>query len=136
VVPREDQQIVVVRQEQPAYEDFWFLSLENLRRHLDGKPPVRCDYSQSMLGDIHHTIEIDAPPEAVYETLIKPEQLNRWIASNASVEPQIGGNYDLVLAPVPPKFWSWCLMNVSGSACQRKGKSSPGHSKDRAEKPV
>lgn len=97
VQPRADQQILSIQVTKPAYEDFWFLTLENLRRHLDGKAPVRCDYSQSMLGDIHHTIEIDAPREAVFETLINPQQLERWIASHATVEPRVGGTYD----------WGW-----------------------------
>ena len=97
VQPRDDQQIVAIQVTKPAYEDFWFLSLENLRRHLDGKAPVRCDYSQSMLGDIHHAIEIEASRESVYDTLIKPEQLDRWIANHATVEPRVGGTYD----------WGW-----------------------------
>jgi uncharacterized protein YndB with AHSA1/START domain len=97
VQPRDDQHVLAIQVTKPAYEDFWFLSLENLRRHLDGKAPVRCNYSQSMLGDIHNEIDIDAPREAVFNTLIKPEQLERWIASRATVEPQVGGTYD----------WGW-----------------------------
>lgn len=93
VQPRGDEQIVVVQF--TNHEDFWFLSLENLRRHLDGKAPVRCDFSRSMLGDIHHAIEIDAPPDRVFDILIQPEQLQRWIASQATVEPRVGGRYDL-----------------------------------------
>lgn len=102
--PREGKQVMVVQQAGEtapneygfhASEDFWFLSLENLRRHLDGKPVTRCDFSAPMLGDIQHEIEIDAPREAVFETLIRPEQLNRWIASNAVVEAVPGGLYDL-----------------------------------------
>jgi len=77
-----------------TFEDFWFLSLENLRRHLDGKQPVRCDFSKPMVGDIQHTIEIEGTREAVFETLIRPEQMERWIASNATVEPKVGGRYD------------------------------------------
>lgn len=92
--PREAQQMVVLKQQGSVPEDFWMLSLENLRRHLDGNPPVRCDFSQSMLGDVIHTVEIDASPETVYDLLIKPDQLNRWIASNAIVEPKVGGVYD------------------------------------------
>jgi len=102
---REDGQTVVVRHEGVSrshdigaytHEDFWFLSLENLRRHLDGKPPVRCDFSKPMIGDIEHTVEIDAPRDAVFDALIKPEQLQRWIAtSDVIVEPRAGGQYDL-----------------------------------------
>jgi uncharacterized protein YndB with AHSA1/START domain len=103
LIERDDQTAVVVQhsgmtpsQDIGAYtiEDFWFLSLENLRRRLDSKPPVRCDFSKPMLGDIQHTVAIDGTPQAVFETLIKPEQLNRWIASNAVVEPRVGGRYD------------------------------------------
>src|SRR5262249_33785823 len=61
---------VVIVQQDNAPDDFWFLSLENLRRHLDGKRPVRCDYSVPMVGDIHHTLEIDGTREAVFEVLI------------------------------------------------------------------
>lgn len=105
ILPRDGGNTVVVQQGNPnnpthdigfsTDEDFWFLSLENLRRHLDGKAPVRCDYTRSMVGDIQHTVEIDAPPETVFDTLIKPEQLQRWIASNAKVEPHQGGQYSL-----------------------------------------
>ncbi len=105
IIPRDGGSTVVVQQGNPnnpshdiafsTDEDFWFLSLENLRRHLDGKAVVRCDFTRSMVGDIHHTVEIDASPETVFDVLIKPEQLNRWIASNAIVEPRQGGIYDL-----------------------------------------
>lgn len=78
-----------------ANEDFWFLSLENLRRHLDGKPVTRCDFTMSMFGDVQHSAEIDAPAETVWDALISPAQVNRWIASSASIEPRVGGRYDL-----------------------------------------
>jgi uncharacterized protein YndB with AHSA1/START domain len=78
-----------------SVEDFWFLSLENLRRHLDGKAPVRCDFSASMKGDVRHTVEIEGSAQAVFDALIKPEQLQRWIASNATVEAEVGGRYEI-----------------------------------------
>lgn len=85
-----------------AMEDFWFFSLENLRRFLDGKPvDVRIDFSQPMTGDVHHSLEIDAPPEKVFPVLIQPDQVERWIASNATIEPRIGGTYDLGWQGVP-----------------------------------
>ncbi|HEX8228342.1 MAG TPA: SRPBCC domain-containing protein [Chloroflexia bacterium] len=78
-------------------EDWWFLSLENLRRHLAGKRDyVHYDFSaQPDPADIRHTIEIDAPPEKVFEALIEPKQIERWIASKATVEPHVGGRYEL-----------------------------------------
>jgi uncharacterized protein YndB with AHSA1/START domain len=93
IQPRDGHQLLTLRHSGSAPEDFWFLSLENLRRHLDNKPPVRYDFTRSAFGDIQHTIEIDAPREAVYNALVKPELLERWIASKASVEEQVGGKY-------------------------------------------
>jgi uncharacterized protein YndB with AHSA1/START domain len=79
-----------------AFEDFWFLSLENLRRYLDGKSIVaRCDFSLPMKGDIHHQLEIVGSPEQVFEALIRPDQLERWFASQARIEPRVGGQYDI-----------------------------------------
>ncbi len=80
---------------QYSLEDFWSLSLENLRRYIDGKScEARVDFSASMLGDIHHEIEVDASPETVFDVLIRPEQLERWIASKATVDPKPGGEYN------------------------------------------
>jgi uncharacterized protein YndB with AHSA1/START domain len=85
-----------------TYEDFWFLSLENLRRHLDGKPIMRCDFSRPMVGDIQHRLEINAAPAQVYDALLRPEQINRWIASAATVEARVGGVYGLGWEGFPP----------------------------------
>ncbi len=102
--PRQGRQVLLVHQTNVAQEhevgalateDFWFLSLENLRRYLDGKQVVRCDFSRSPLGDIQHTVEIEATPETVFEALIKPEQIQRWFASRSSVVPVVGGLYDI-----------------------------------------
>ncbi len=97
--------LVIMRQEnvqtvegvgEVTLEDFWFLSLENLRRHLDGgREKVRCDFSTlPKTGDIRHQVMVDGPPEKVFDALIKPEQLERWIASKATVEPHAGGRYE------------------------------------------
>ncbi|MEP7358189.1 MAG: SRPBCC family protein, partial [Anaerolineales bacterium] len=94
------------RADAPIAEDFWFLALENLRRAVDGRDEavVRLDLTASMLGDVTHTIEIDASPEAVFKALIEPEQMNRWIASKAVVEPHVGGRYDLGWGMGPEKI--------------------------------
>lgn len=90
----------IPRSEEPgmagyAIEDVWFLALENLKRHLARRDVVRCDFSGDYVGEIRHTIEVDGPPDAVWRALIEPSQLNRWIASNATVEPRVGGAWDL-----------------------------------------
>jgi uncharacterized protein YndB with AHSA1/START domain len=74
-------------------EDFWFLSLENLRRHLDGKTVDRFDFSAIQPGPYSHTLGVDAPPEAVWRALTEPGELERWIASRAQVEPEREGKY-------------------------------------------
>jgi uncharacterized protein YndB with AHSA1/START domain len=80
-----------------ASEDFWFLTLENLRRHVEGRPVhARFDFHTiDSKDDIRHEIEIDAPPDVVFSKLVEPDELNRWIAYNAAVEPHVGGTLDL-----------------------------------------
>ncbi len=82
-----------------AFEDVWFLALENLKRHLTGHDVVRCDFSAVRPGDIRHTIAIKGTPHDVWQALVSPDQLNRWIASNASVDLKPGGLYDLGWGP-------------------------------------
>ncbi|HXV97962.1 MAG TPA: SRPBCC domain-containing protein [Anaerolineae bacterium] len=104
LIPQGQQTVVSVEQKNVTpsadgfwgYEDFWFLSLDNLRRYVDGKTDVvRCDYSAIKPGDVHQEIKINGSAEAVFAALINPEELNRWIASQARVEPKVGGQYEL-----------------------------------------
>ncbi len=84
-------------------EDFWFLSLENLRRYLDGKPcDARVDYSKPLTGDVVWSTDIDADIDTVFDVLTKPEKLNRWIASDASVNLKVGGELSYGWKGVPP----------------------------------
>ena len=80
-----------------ASEDFWFLVLENLRRHVEGRAVhSRFDFhTLNSKEDIRHKIEIDAPADVVFSKLVDPAELNRWIAYNAAVDPQVGGTFDL-----------------------------------------
>lgn len=88
--------------EKANFEDFWFLSLENLRRYLDGKPcNLRIDFALAVSGTISHTVEIAAAPETVFPILIEPDKLNRWIASAAHVQRHPGGTIDLGWGEVP-----------------------------------
>lgn len=80
----------------PHYQlrDFWFLTLENLRAHLAGKPAAaRVDFSSPMMGDIRHEVLIDAPPATVFTTIIRPDQMDRWMGNGSSVTPEVGGTY-------------------------------------------
>lgn len=83
-------------------EDFWFLSLENLRRYLDGRAVTRCDFTVHVTGDVVVSFDFDADPEAVFDGLIRPEQLDQWIAHQAKVEPKVGGSFDYGWGPGGP----------------------------------
>ncbi len=74
-----------------ALDDVWALWLENLRRYLDGRSVIRCDFSAITGGDVTRTIEIDAPASAVWDALVNPEQRKRWIASKDLDTPDVGG---------------------------------------------
>ena len=76
--------------------DFWSLTLENLRSWVErGSIGARCDFSNIQQGpEVRFELDIDAPRDAVFNALINPEELNRYIADEATVAPQVGGVYD------------------------------------------
>jgi uncharacterized protein YndB with AHSA1/START domain len=86
----------------PAHEpgeanlaDFWALSLETLRSWVErGTVGPHCDFSAVPRGDVRARIDIAAPQETVYDALIHPHELERYIATRAAVEPHTGGHYD------------------------------------------
>jgi uncharacterized protein YndB with AHSA1/START domain len=119
LLPRQDETVLTLRQTGSAalspdrgrqIRDYWFLSLENLRRYLDGKTAAaRVDFSRPMQGDIRHELIVDAPASRVFETIIRPDQINQWIGNGAAVEPKPGGSYSFgwmgmkILEIVPDK---------------------------------
>ena len=44
-------------------------------------------------------IQIDASPETVWEFLVDPEKLTRWMGESAELDPQPGGSYRVVVLP-------------------------------------
>ena len=85
----------VVAETQNGSEDFWFLALENLRRYADGKESdARVDYSNPTRGDIRHETEVDAPASRVFNVLTNPDEMNRWIATDAKVSLEQGGDHN------------------------------------------
>lgn len=75
--------------------DFWCLALENLRRLLSRQRGVVFpDFSQSPIGGAGVSIEIDAPATAVFDALVSPPQLDRYIATRATVDLRPGGTYN------------------------------------------
>lgn len=76
--------------------DWWQLSLDNLANFLEQRRLAsKVDFTSLKSRDATYEVEIDATPETVFAALIEPEQLERWIATGATVEPEVGGRYDL-----------------------------------------
>ncbi len=74
--------------------DFWLLSLENLRRHIEeGKSPARCDYSSTPRGSVEIRVDIDGSPREVFRALTRSEHLDWWMMASSEVEPVRGGRY-------------------------------------------
>ncbi len=87
--------IPTIQPGQYAVTDFWSLSLENLRAWVErGEVGLQCDFGAIKLGDVRLEVDIDAPAEEVFSTLIDPEKLLRYIANDPVVEPVVGGRYD------------------------------------------
>lgn len=75
--------------------DYWSLALESLRGWVERRSKgTFCDFADIQSGEVVKiTMDIDAPSEKVFQSLIQPSELNRYIAENAQVEPKVGGVY-------------------------------------------
>lgn len=74
-------------------DDMWRIAVANLRAHLAGGAGVcKPDYSDPV-PRIRQTVSITAPRWKVFHALIDPATLNKWIATDASVQPEEGGRY-------------------------------------------
>jgi uncharacterized protein YndB with AHSA1/START domain len=75
-----------------ALHDFWYAALENLRlRALTGRPQAMLDYGPHVgpVIELHTTVQ--GPPEAVFDRIANPEQIDRYFGRGARVEPRAGG---------------------------------------------
>jgi uncharacterized protein YndB with AHSA1/START domain len=118
------QEIVERLPGEASFNDFWGLSLENLRRLLlNGSGPLFCDYSAVHREQVAVTAAINRPAKQVFTGLIDPQQLERYLADKATVEPRPGGKYDfgwggngpikiLELEPDRKLTYSWHLDTV------------------------
>ena len=78
-------------------DGLWCLPLQNLRTWVEtGRVLWRPDYSNLPRGEIRVAVEAEASPVTVFDALIDPAQLSRWMmATSPKVEPAVGGTYDL-----------------------------------------
>ncbi|MEN8376197.1 MAG: SRPBCC domain-containing protein [Gemmatimonadota bacterium] len=76
-------------------DDWWRFALGNLAAYCAGHGAVmRPDFGDPN-PEVRLTTTIEAPPADVFRALIEPASLNRWIARDATVEPRVGGRFDL-----------------------------------------
>ncbi len=136
-----------------SMSDVWFLMLENLRRYLDGRSAMRCDFSTfDDIKPIDLQTEIAGPSAQAWEALLRPNQLNTWIASAASVDARVGGEWNMGwgdegafkilelepgkrlslewLAGDAPTIVTWTLEEVEGGARTRLTLTHSGFASD------
>ncbi|HEX6873129.1 MAG TPA: SRPBCC domain-containing protein [Micromonosporaceae bacterium] len=79
-----------------ALRCFWHMSLANLEAHCEGLPTTPpFDFSVPAVDDAIVRTVIDAPVDEVFASLLDPGQVSRWSGGQASIEPSVGGRYDL-----------------------------------------
>lgn len=78
------------------HADVWCLALQNLRAWVEtGSAAWLADFSVPTTGEVRLELTAAASPTRVFAGLIEPGLLNRWIAVDATVEPRVGGAYDM-----------------------------------------
>lgn len=74
-------------------DDLWRLQMGNFQAYVTrGQGVLMPDFTDAA-PEIRLSILIDAPRERVFQAMLQPELLNKWIASAAEVEPRVGGRY-------------------------------------------
>ena len=53
----------------------------------------------STTSDVSQAVEVDAPPERVWDLLTNPAELSRWWPDAARLEPRVGGRIVLEFGP-------------------------------------
>lgn len=74
-------------------DDLWRLQMGNLQAHVSGSQGVLLPDYTDAAPQVRLSILIDAPRERVFQAMLQPELLNKWIACAAEVEPRVGGRY-------------------------------------------
>jgi uncharacterized protein YndB with AHSA1/START domain len=78
-----------------SLDDVWRLALDNLRRWCEfGAAPDAVDFTRHPVGESRSSLEVEAPVEAVFDALTRPELVSRWCGAQAEIDPVVGGRYD------------------------------------------
>jgi len=76
-------------------DDLWRFNWGNLSAHVGaGMGKMMVDYTDPN-PNVALSIYIDAPPSAVFRTLIDPEKIQQWFGVAAAVDPRLGGEWHL-----------------------------------------
>jgi uncharacterized protein YndB with AHSA1/START domain len=79
-----------------ALNAFWHLALANLGARGEGYPTTPpLDFTLPAHGEALVRTVIAVPPEEVYACLLDAEQVGRLTGTTATIEPEVGGRYDL-----------------------------------------
>lgn len=74
-------------------DDLWRIHCSNLHAYLTGGAGItRPDFTDPN-PEVRASILIEAPVERVFASFLDPAMLDRWIATEARVEPHVGGRY-------------------------------------------
>ncbi|HET9142647.1 SRPBCC domain-containing protein [Actinophytocola sp.] len=74
-----------------ALQTFWSLAIANLADYLSDRALTpRCDFTSA---ELRAEVVIDAAPEAVFDSMVQPEQFHQWFGANVDIEPYVGGRF-------------------------------------------
>jgi len=74
-----------------ALQTFWSLAIANLADYLAGRELTpKVDFTSS---ELQASVVIDAAPDEVFESMIRPEVFRKWFGANVDIEPHVGGRF-------------------------------------------
>jgi uncharacterized protein YndB with AHSA1/START domain len=74
-----------------ALQTFWSLAIANLADYLAGRELTpKCDFTSA---ELRVSVLIDASPDAVFDSMIRPDVFRQWFGANVDIEPHVGGRF-------------------------------------------
>ena len=71
---------------------FWGLALANLAEFVEDRPLTpKVDFRPERDAEIRISVEISAPPSAVFDSLTDPEKIKDWFGWEVDIDPRVGG---------------------------------------------
>jgi uncharacterized protein YndB with AHSA1/START domain len=74
-------------------QTFWALALANLVDYLEDR--ARTPGGDLTSSALTATVDIDAPADRVYDSLIASEEVSQWFGYPVEIEPRVGGRFAL-----------------------------------------